>query len=62
MVSNKIWGKCMNPRLVSFVVDLQSGEKVERNENKTNFKPKGGKKFIGFLKPAEVTVPVNHID
>lgn len=52
----------MNPRLVSFVVDLQKGDKVEKQEKEINFKQNGGKKFVNFLKPAEVTVPVNHID
>lgn len=52
----------MNPRLVSFVVDLQSGEKVEKKEKEINFKQNGDKKFINFLKPAKVTVPVNNID
>lgn len=50
----------MNPKLISFVVDLQTGEKIEKEE--TNFKITGGKKFVNFLKPAKVTVPVEHID
>ncbi len=52
----------MNPRLVKFAVELQNGEKVEKEQETINFKNGGEKKFFNFLEPAKVTVPIRNID
>lgn len=46
----------MNPRLVKFAVELQTGEQEFKTEKKIEFK--SSNKFFNFLKPAKVTVPV----
>lgn len=52
----------MNPRLVKFAVDLQNVEKVEKDNEKSNFYSGGGKKFLNFFKPAKVAVVVSTIE
>ena len=48
----------MNPRLIKFVVDLQTPQKEEKVEE-INFKNNGGsKKIFDLAKLAKVTVPV----
>ena len=49
----------MNPRLVKFAVELQNGERVEKDEKYIYFNHGGGKKFFDFIKEAKVTIPVN---
>lgn len=52
----------MNPRLIKFAVELQNSEKVEKEEEKSNFKNNDGKRFFAFFKLAKVTVPISRID
>lgn len=57
------WGRNMNPRLIKFAVELQTGEKIEKTEKETdeiNFKNGKNNKFFNFFKAKKVaTVPVN---
>lgn len=46
----------MNPRLVKFAVELQTGDVEVKTEKKVEFKD--STKFFNFLKAAKVTVPV----
>ncbi len=58
MVSIFSVGNFMNPRLIKFVVDLQTPQKEEKVEE-INFKNNGGgKKIFNLAKLAKVTVPV----
>ncbi len=50
----------MNPRLIKFVIDLQTQKEEEQEQKYINFNnPGGGKKFFEIAKLAKVTVPVN---
>lgn len=47
----------MNPRLVKFAVELQTGDVEIKTEKQVEFKD-NTTKFFNFLKAAKVTVPV----
>ena len=50
----------MNPRLIKFVVDLQTQDVKEDDSKYINFKNNGGgKRIFDIAKLAKVTVPVN---
>lgn len=46
----------MNPKLVKFTVELQTGDVEVKTEKQVEFKDTT--KFFNFLKTAKVTVPV----
>lgn len=47
----------MNPKLVKFTVELQTGDVEIKTEKQVEFKD-NTTKFFNFLKTAKVTVPV----
>lgn len=49
----------MNPRLVKFAVELQTGEQEVKTEQKLEFKDSKFR-FFNFLKKAKVTIPVEN--
>ena len=58
MVSYYFYGVgIMNPRLVKFAVELQTGDVEVKTEKQVEFKD-NSTKFFNFLKAAKVTVPV----
>lgn len=48
----------MNPKLVKFAVELQTGEKSEIKKEYIHFN-NSGKHFFNISKAAGVTIPVN---
>ena len=49
----------MNPRLIKFVVDLQTPQEKDEKQEFINFKNNGGgKRLFDIAKLAKVTVPV----
>ncbi len=49
----------MNPRILKFMIELQTTEKEEEEKKYINFKSNGGgKKLFEVSKLAKVTVPI----
>ena len=49
----------MNPRLIKFVIDLQTPEQEEEKTKRINFKNNGGgKRIFDISKLANATIPI----
>ena len=48
----------MTPRLVKFVIDMQTQEQKEDETKYISFKNNGGKKWFDIAKLAKVTIPI----
>lgn len=52
----------MNPKLIKFAVELQTGEKIEEKQDENKISSKSLSELTIFLKPAQATIRNDNIN